>query len=183
MPEEVANMSQRLRTALKPRWSQLVCWSLLLLALWTLPARADSQAAAGLEQLKAMAGDWEGQTPEGTRVHVSYQVISGGSAVMEIRAPEKEPTMVTVFHLDGDSLMLTHYCSVGNQPRMSADAFRDGHLDFHFVDVTNLEEPSAGHMHGLSVRFEGPRKVTQVWTWMQDGKETSAEFVLERKGS
>jgi hypothetical protein len=54
--------------------------------------------------------------------NVSYQLISGGAAIMERIMPPNEPSMVSIYHLDGDKLMMTHYCSAGNQPRMQAEA-------------------------------------------------------------
>ena len=163
------------------------CLSILLsLAVITLSANsvlAQSQAAAGFDRLKLLVGEWQGETPDGQPLTVSYEILSGGSALMETRPPAKEPSMVSVFHLDGDQLMMTHYCSVGNQPRMRADvpAGEIENLSFTFVDMTNLAKPSDGHMRNLTFSFQDNDHVTQVWTWRQDGKDTPSTFNLERK--
>src|SRR5215218_10052120 len=68
------------------------------------------------EQLKKLAGDWEATMSEGGKVTVRYKVTSGGSAVVETIMPGAEHEMVTVIHPDGDSILLTHYCMLGNQP-------------------------------------------------------------------
>ena len=48
--------------------------------------------------------------------------------------------VLTVFHLDGDRLILTHYCMAGNQPRMQATSYdaKKGEIRFQFLDATNL---------------------------------------------
>ena len=80
--------------------------------------------------------------------------------------------MISVYHLDGNRLLLTHYCMAGNQPRMQAGAFdpKTNRIDFQFLDATNLPSPDAGHMHRVVVRFQGPSEVTEDWTFYKGGK-------------
>jgi hypothetical protein len=123
-------------------------------------------AAAGFETLKALEGRWRGVDAKGRGVDVSVEVVSGGTAVLETMAPEGEPTMVTVFHLDGDEIGLTHYCSSGNQPRLRAAVAAQGtdpigDLRFRFRDATNLETPTAGHIDGLTITFRDPDHIRQ----------------------
>ena len=49
--------------------------------------------------------------------------------------------MISMFHLDGPNrLLITHYCSAGNQPRMQASSSPDGKtITFTFVDATILQ--------------------------------------------
>ncbi|MGH7494228.1 MAG: hypothetical protein ACREOO_17800 [bacterium] len=143
---------------------------------------ADDRAAAAFEQLKSLAGEWHGQGPHGL-TRVSYQIVSGGMAVMETIIPPNEPTMVTLYHRDGDQLMMTHYCSGGNQPRMRAEAPAGEikNLNFAFVDVTNLTKPTDGHMQKHALSFQDQDHITSVWTWRQDGKDTPSTFILARK--
>ena len=162
------------------------CLSILavlsLITLFTNSTFAQQKAKAGFEKLNSLVGEWQGKGPNGLLVNISYQSLAGGTALMETRAPTNEPSMISIFHIDGDKLMMTHYCSDGNQPRMRAEVFTKEikSLDFNFVDVTNLAKPATGHMRNLSYTFLDKDHITQVWTWRQDGKDNPAVFDLER---
>ena len=92
--------------------------------------------------------------------------------------------MVSMYHLDGDRLMMTHYCGAGNQPRMragqvGADARE---IVFTFQDATNLPNADAGHMVGLTLTWQTKDHITQAWTWREKGKPDLVEkFDLVRK--
>ena len=83
-----------------------------------------------------------------------------------------ESEMVTIYHPDGDHLMMTHYCSAHNQPRMRSQTVAGGSkiITFDLVDVTNLSAPDAGHMKKLVVTFVDKDHFTQEWTWSRKGK-------------
>src|SRR5664279_4568255 len=104
------------------RWWFALCFGLLLGA--TLPAQMQSPAPAGnpaFEQLKSLAGTWEGKIPGGATATLTYEVVSNGSVVMERLRPSREPEMITMYSLDQARLLVTHYCSAGNQPTMRTD--------------------------------------------------------------
>ncbi len=136
----------------------------------------------GFEKLKSLVGDWKGTTAEGSPVRVSYSLISDRSALMETLQPASEPAMISIYHPDGQRLMMTHYCSSHNQPRMRADAAPpDGRsLTFQVVDVANLASPDAGHMVRLVMRFQDPDHFTQEWTYTAKGQSNSEVFSYER---
>src|SRR5437879_51499 len=78
---------------------------------------------AALEQFKQLAGEWVGKGKHGDMEHearIVYKVTSGGTAVVETIDPGGHHEMVTMIHADGDALLLTHYCMLGNQPQMKA---------------------------------------------------------------
>lgn len=148
-------------------------------------------AKAQFEKLKTLAGEWSGTggDPEQTfPMEVRYRVTGGGSAVEETLFAGQEHEMVTMYHLDGDRLMLTHYCAAGNQPRMiasstSADA-ASGTIRFEFIDATNLASNMDGHMHQAELTFAGSDHIQSRWTFYQDGKPNhSANFDLKRKNA
>ncbi|MDX1618961.1 MAG: hypothetical protein R3224_09255, partial [Balneolaceae bacterium] len=153
---------------------------MLSLALLSLagPAYAQNTADKGFEKLKSLAGEWDGIKSDGQKVALSYKVISGGSAVVETLMPVNEPDMVTVYHMDGDRLMMTHYCSAGNQPRMVAEQAGRGEdrIDFELLDLTNLTDSSPGHMKHLTLKFAADGSLAQVWTFNRDGKSMPATF-------
>jgi hypothetical protein len=148
------------------------------------PAAAQNAARASFEKLKSLTGEWEGRTSSGKAAKVSYRVTSGGSVVMETLRQEGEQEMVTMYHFDGNSLMMTHYCAAGNQPRMRAtSASADGkQISFAFQDATNLPSPDAGHMRGMTFTWRDADHITQVWTWHEKGKPDMPEtFEFTRK--
>lgn len=139
---------------------------------------------AGFDQLKSLAGEWEGTNGEGKPVHVVYEVASNGSALMERLHPTVEAEMVTMYSSDGDRLAMTHYCNSGNQPQMRTTPLSGASqkFTFDFVRATNLASPSAGHMGKLVVTIQDHNHFTQEWTWMEGGKPAHTEvFHFTRK--
>jgi hypothetical protein len=134
------------------------------------PSTEVSAGPAAYARLKTLVGEWEGQSSMG-KVHISYELIAGGTSLVEKEASEKMPAMLTVYYLDGDRLMLTHYCMAGNQPRMQARAFNPatGEVDFEFVDATNLT-PGAGHMHNAKIFVTGNDHYNDSWEFYVNGQ-------------
>lgn len=154
---------------------------IILAVVVSFVARA-AAAEEAWKRLLSLAGEWEG-TEGGRTTTVTYTLISGGSALMEsMKMPAPEPDMVTIYHRDGDGLVATHYCSMGNQPRMRAPgALLDGNsIRFRFADITNLK-PGGGHIKHLTVTFEDPNHFTQEWISNAAGKEEPALFKWTRK--
>jgi hypothetical protein len=155
----------------------------LMLTGGLLLSAADTGVDAAWAQLKSLAGDWEGEEG-GVKGSITYTIVSGGSAVLEsMKMPAPQPDMVTVYHRDGKGLMATHYCSIGNQPRMRADeASADKKtIRFRFADITNLSKPGAMHIRHLTVTFQDADHFTQSWTSLNSGKEETEVFKWTRK--
>jgi len=102
-----------------------------------------------------------------------------GSALMsEIHAQGKDD-MITMFHLDGNRLLMTHYCGAGNQPRMKAVASDAKSVSFEFVDGTNIA-PRDGHMQHVTFTQPDADHHTEDWVFLDHGKELKELFRLER---
>jgi len=143
-------------------------------------------AVAGSQQsfdaMKSLNGIWEGQGKDGKPLQVSFKVTAGGSALMsEIHGMDED--MITMFHPDGDRLLMTHYCAAGNQPRMQGTASPDGKtIMFNFIDGTNITALQLGHMEKLVVTMLDPSHHTEEWSFKgADGKEMKEAFDLHRK--
>lgn len=149
-----------------------------IIFLFLLLCGVTNGAAAGsdFDKLKTLVGEWEATSPE-AKSRVTYQLISQGTALLETIVNEG---MVTVYHPDGESILMTHYCSAGNQPRMRAQGSQGDTIAFQFVDAANLKSSSAGHMQRLVIKFKDKDHVTEEWTWIADGKETTSVFQLQR---
>jgi hypothetical protein len=162
----------------------------LILVLGALPALSSAvaeepgPAELALERFKALEGEWVGTGGDGKEVTFRYRVVGDGTAVLEESQVGGHHDMVTVYHLDGDRLMLTHYCAAGNQPRMRSAGLDGDRVRFDFVDVTGLGSSSDGHMHHAVFRFAGPDRLWTAWTWRENGEDAFTEEIeVERVAS
>jgi hypothetical protein len=160
----------------------LIAMFLLLVAGTALAAGAPAiNDEAAFAQIKSLAGEWEGKDANGTS-HLRYEVVSGGSAVLERFENEQmgpANAMVTVYYLDGGHLRLTHYCMAKNQPRMQAESFDAGagELRFGFLDATGMSSAEAGHMHNAAFHFVDANHFASNWQFFEGGKPKFDESV------
>jgi hypothetical protein len=149
--------------------------------------QSDSQKA--FDQLKTLSGTWEGhvstfpQAPEieGKTMHVSLRTTSMGNALVhEMQGEGRPDDPITMLYLDGDRLLLTHYCDAGNRPRMTGRMSPDGKtVEFEFLDVAG--STAYGHMHHAVFTFIDANHHTEDWTYMQpDDKPIRAHVDLQR---
>lgn len=143
-------------------------------------AHADNSAKAVFEEMKKLAGTWTG-VEAGQTYKVVYRVTGGGSALVETQFPGSEHEMVTVYHMDGKQLMMTHYCAAGNQPTMRYVPGRTPNsFDFKFVRGTNMTLKDM-YMHSVNIRIAGKDKLVEKWSNYNNGKPmASMTFELSR---
>ena len=156
-----------------------LAFSLLLTAS---AAVAQTAAQKSFDQLKSLAGTWEGKNSEGKNLQVVFRDTAGGSALMSEIMGQGHEDMISMVNLDGPNrLVLTHYCGAGNQPRMSASTSPDGKaVTFDFFDGTNIA-PGAGHMQRVIFTVIDPNHHTEEWTFnAAPGKEIKQFFDLHR---
>jgi hypothetical protein len=153
---------------------------LAAIALSAACAAAQTDAEKAFAAIKNMPGTWEGTSAEGP-VKVTFKVTGGGSSVMsEILGKED---MISMINMDGpDRLLLTHYCAVGNEPRMQATVSPDGKaITFTYVDATNLATTDSGHMQRMILTLLDENHHTEEWVFADHGKEHKVVFDLHRQ--
>jgi len=144
------------------------------------------QAKAIFEKIKSLSGDWIATKGEHKgKVTLSVRVIAGGSAVVEREFPGSPMEMITVYHMDGNDVMLNHYCMLGNQPRMKATmGDQKNTIVFSFVGATNLASINDAHMHQGKMTFIDRDSIKTTWTMFVNGKaaeEHSFEMTRKKK--
>ncbi len=167
--------------------SKLFLCSLMFVAISLPTFASDTSATAAFERIKKLVGAWTATTPQGKQVRVTYELIANGSAVIERASgfgnDAKADGMETVYHLDGDNLVLEHYCMAGNQPRMRASGYnpQTGELKFDFVSAGNLKSSNDGHMHNAQFRFVNDDQFASEWTFFKDGKAQFTEKIQYKR--
>jgi hypothetical protein len=162
----------------------------LLLGAALIPAGASAQSIEGraaFEKLKGLAGTWSGPigAANGPKGVIRYEVISGGSVVMEVLFPGQPHEMRSMYHLDKGDLIMTHYCSGGTQPhmRLSKSASSAEKLVFDFDGGTNFDPAKDSYIHDGEIRFLPDGRMEASWTFFANGKSAGANhfFALTKE--
>jgi hypothetical protein len=152
------------------------------------PAAPKSEAQISFDAMKTLAGTWQGPlttTPpadevQGHPAQVVLRVTSRGNALMHdltVTGIPDEP--ITMFYLDSDRMLLTHYCDAGNRPRMVGKMSPDGKkIEFEFLDIAGNPQY---HMHHAVFTIIDENHHTEDWTFMMGPKPIQAHFDLRRK--
>jgi hypothetical protein len=167
----------------------LFCAPLLVLAACatTHSSMSDnSMAKSQFETLRTLEGDWTSAGAPGSEpIETTFHVTGGGSAVEEILFKGSPHEMISMYTLDGDRLLHTHYCMLANQPRMVAKApTQHGEIAFDFLDATNMASTSDMHMHSMRMVVTDKNHIEEWWQGWTDGKpdpDHAVHFVLTRK--
>jgi len=182
------NLGYRQEELVMPRYSVrrvLSILSAVYLMVAAAPALAGTNAENAFDWLKSIAGEWQGKSEDGESTIATYEVSSGGTIVIEKLSPGTHPCMTSVYHKDKDSVMMTHYCNMDNQPRMrmkSFDAAKNS-ISFDFVDITNLQNEKDAYIQKVTLSMPDKQHLEQDWTCLRDGKESHAIFKFERKSA
>ena len=140
---------------------------------------AGSDARKTFDQLKGLEGNWAGTNSQGQPLQVTFRLTAGGSALMSEIMGKGPENMITMFHMDGDRLLMTHYCGAGNQPRMKVISSDAKSVSFEFFDGTNIG-PGDGHMQRLTITVPDADHHSEEWVFLDHGKEMKEVFTLER---
>lgn len=154
------------------RFPSLLAFAVLIPALLAVstPAFSQSDAQKSFDKLKTLAGTWQA-TFDGKPMQATIRVTSMGNAIVHEMAGDSPEHPVTMIYLEGDRLLMTHYCDVGNRPRFEGKMSPDGKtLEFTLLDVGNLNSSQPGHMQHVVFAFVDANHHTEDWTFALNGK-------------
>lgn len=145
----------------------------------TTPNNTDAQKT--FDQMKSLAGTWHG-TIMGISIDVTVRLASSGTAILHEattdggRPPNHE---ITMFYVEGDRLLATHYCDGANRARLEGKLSPDGKTsEFNFLDVSGSTK--GGLVKRMAFTMVDPNKHIVEFTFIKpDGKpiELRGEFV------
>lgn len=149
------------------------------------PTATVFDAKSAFEYLKSLAGDWQklGNEKDHDGSAVSFRVTAAGSTVIQTYGPGQPHEMISVYHLDGDQLLMTHYCSLKNAPKMKFEKTgRPGEIKWAFNGGTNFDPQVDAHAHEGLLRAKGPDAYEATAIGWAGGKAgTPRVSVMKRK--
>jgi hypothetical protein len=138
-----------------------------------------------LETVKKLAGTWEGKSRMGDKdvpVTITYEITAGGSAVLERSFPGTPHEMISVYTAEGGKVAMTHYCAMGNHPKMTLTKGDEKALAFEMIGTDGLHSASEAHMHAMTISWSDPDHIREQWTSFDGGKKKEEKvFELARK--
>ncbi len=162
----------------------LTSWTMAVLAMFAGPAPAaaqsDSSAAQrGFARLVGLAGQWayRDSVESGSRRNVvvtgtvAYEPVANGTTLQErVHGPHHDvANMISMIRLEGERLVLDHYCSSGTQPRLVSSGLDGDVIRFAFEGGTNIPSPATGHIHAATFTFLPDGRFESRWTWQEPG--------------
>src|SRR5580765_6553816 len=107
------------------------------------------------EVFQTLKGEWTIRVGDNTLpFHLTYDVGSHGTIVSEQFGKE-----LSVFYSDDGSLLMSHFCNRGNQPRLKLKSGRPaaGRYEFEMFDITNLKDASEAHVQKIIYEILDPK--------------------------
>lgn len=137
------------------------------------------------EELKSLVGTWEGTSKMGgdkdIPVKVVYELTSGGTAITEKLMPGTPHEMLSIFHKEGSSVGMTHYCAMGNQPHLELSKSDGKTMVFVMNKPQGISSEKEMHMHQLTLTKLDKDTIRQEWVAYKDGKaEAPHVFTFKR---
>jgi hypothetical protein len=128
------------------------------------------------EKMKTLEGTWLAADENGkptSQVFSVIKVTAGGSVVHETIFPGQSEEMVSVYTVEGPDLVMTHYCVLGNQPRLKADPKSPAdQIRFEFAGGSNLDPAKDKHMHSTTLTIVDNAHIEIRGVGWQDGAPT-----------
>ena len=137
------------------------------------PSNSPAPMPKEFEQLKSLTGTWEGTSKMGDKempIKIVYELTSGGTAISEKLMPGTPHEMLSVYHKEGDSVGMTHYCSMGNQPHLELSKSDGNTLVFTMTKPQGISSEKETHMHQLTLTRVDKDTLRQEWLSYSDGK-------------
>jgi len=113
-------------------------------------ANTQLNVTEAFDEMKTLVGIWKKEGGKSPNFSVSFELTANNSVLVETWLRNGKKHSFTMYHLDNENFMATHYCPQGNQPRLKlAKESSISDLRFKFLDVTNLTSVANSHQHSL----------------------------------
>ena len=174
----------------------MIVWiALIISALVTSQAHAQQDVATphasaekvtaddAFAELTRMVGVWRRADKPESSLRIRFYLTAGGTVLVESWEAGGKPHSLTLYHRDGQSLLATHYCPQGNQPRLALAGRDASGLHFVFRDATDLEPATEKHQHDLWFDLSNPDQPVRGETYSgKDGPGEQERLPLVREG-
>jgi len=150
----------------------------LLASVLLLPIIAAAGELTPFEVFQSLKGAWTIRADNKIMpFDMTYAVASNGTIVTEQFGKE-----LSVFYRDGDSLVMTHFCNRGNQPRLKLKSGGPaGRYEFDMFDITNVKGAPDAHVQKIIYEILDSTHMNLEIIWKKDAGEESEKYALTKQ--
>jgi len=146
-------------------------------------ANTQLKVSEAFDEMKSLVGVWQKEAGKSPNFSVSFELIANNSVLVETWLNKGKKHSFTMYHLDNETLLATHYCPQGNQPRLKLIKNSTvNNLSFSFLDATNLTNVTDSHQHSLGFEFsKDMNKILRKESYVSGKGEDFSELTLIRR--
>ncbi len=141
-----------------------------------------SDAKKAFAKLKTLSGSWRGTIMD-TPINFTIRATSSGTTILhegntsKAGPPKQE---ITMFYLDGDRLVATHYCDAGNRSHFEGKMSPDGKtIELTFLEVVGSTR--GGYLKGMVLTMiDASHHNVEATFVMPDGKPIQLRGEFQR---
>lgn len=150
--------------------------SMALFTICVFVLSMNANANDKFEKLKSLKGHWKAENSSAESFRITFESIANDTVLVETWYYDSKKRSLTLYHLDGDDILATHYCPQGNQPRMRHKTnTKSTVLSFEYQDATNLVSTDSSHQHSLSFTFINDENIKRTEVYMsKEGEDESS---------
>jgi hypothetical protein len=116
-----------------------------------------SPATSSFVTLRGLVGAWKVADKPTSRFRIRFYMTAGDTVLVESWERDGQPYSLTLYHRNGSTLMATHYCPQGNQPRLTLTSSSTAKmLRFGFQDATDLDPDHEAYLRELTFDLSSP---------------------------
>lgn len=140
------------------------------------------EPSAAFKRMETLVGTWKGtlirSNGDTLDLKLNYKVISNRSTIVET-VFEDDTEMVTLYHDEGEKLVMTHYCALMNQPMLNESRLTANSIHFEQSPSCTLSQDKDAYVntYSLTVDPDNPSVLKTRYTvvfpdqplWINDG--------------
>lgn len=123
------------------------------------------------DQLKSLVGNWQGINEDKNPVSIAYKLSANDTVLVEDWTFANGMEALTLYSMDEAILTASHYCPLGNQPRLVlTQQLETGVLLFEFHSAMNLPDENTQHEHAFDLLLVDGNTLVRNETYCTDGQ-------------
>ncbi len=133
------------------------------------------------QQLASYAGQWKVSGNQNKDLDITFDMAANDTVLVETWKYKGKTHALTLYTLNEDKVVATHYCPHGNQPTLIMNSNQKKNLiSFKFQSAAGLSDADKAYLRQLTFENGDGAKVKRIEVYATPNGDKSSELLLER---